>query len=66
MSKKKISKLAWQYVEDYDFYTIEYILDGYWHKIQLSGWNVDDSIPDFISKALRAKLDCKPEERIYR
>lgn len=61
-----ISYLMWHYVEDYDFYRIEYILNGYWHKIQLSGWNVDSDIPTFICKALRADLDCIPEERVYR
>ena len=62
----KISKLIWQYVEDYDFYRIQYVLDGYWHKIQLSGWNVQGDIPTFVCKALRAELDCVPEEKVYR
>lgn len=62
----KINYLMWHYVEDYDFYRIEYKLDGYWHKIQLKAWNVTDNIPSFICKSLRAELDCEPEERIYR
>jgi hypothetical protein len=63
---KSIQSLMWHYVEDYDFYRIEYVLDGYYHKLQLSGWNVDCDVPSFICKALRAKLDCEPEERVYR
>lgn len=66
MSKSKIQTLVWQYIEDFDFYRIDYTLDGYWHRIQLTGWNVDTDIPTFMCKALRAKLDCVPEERIYR
>lgn len=56
----------WHYVEDYDFYRIEYVLDGYWLKMQLSAWNIVGEIPDFICSALRAELDCVPEERFYR
>ena len=56
----------WHYVEDYDFYRIEYILDGSYHKMQLSGWNVNKNIPDFMCEMLRAQLDCEPEERVYR
>jgi hypothetical protein len=62
----KIDWLIWHYVEDYDFYRIEYRLDGYYHKMQLSGWNVDCDIPTFICRELRAQLDCEPEERVYR
>jgi hypothetical protein len=62
----KISYLIWQYVEDLDFYRIEYILDGYYHKIQLKGWNIDKDVPTFICESLRATLECTPEERIYR
>ncbi len=61
-----ISFLIWHYVEDYDFYRIEYILDGYYHKLQLGGFNVIGDMPTFICKALRAKLDCEPKELIYR
>jgi hypothetical protein len=65
-SKSKISSLMWHYVEDYDFYRIEYILDGYYHKLQLTGWNVVGDMPTYICNALRAELDCEPEERFYR
>jgi hypothetical protein len=56
----------WHYVEDYSFYRIEYILDGFYHKLQLSDWNVTKNIPDFMEEMLRAKIDCEPEERVYR
>jgi len=56
----------WHHVEDYGFYRIEYILDGYWHKIQLKDWNITADIPQFMCEALRAELDCEPEEKVYR
>lgn len=56
----------WHYVEDYDFYYIEYVLDGYFHRIQLSGWNVDTDVPTFICKQLRAELNCEPEQKVFR
>lgn len=59
----------WHYVEDYDFYRIEYTLDGYWHKIQLGAFNIRDlnmEVPQAMEYLLRAKINCVPEERIYR
>lgn len=64
----KISYLMWHHVSEYKipFYRIEYILDGYYHKMQLGAFNVIGDVPSFICAALRAELDCVPEERIYR
>ena len=62
----KIESLSWHFVEDYDFYKIRYILDGYWHIIKLNSWNIDCEIPEFMCKALRATLVCDPEEKVYR
>lgn len=63
-----ISFLIWHYVSEYKipFYRIEYILDGYYHKIQLGAFNVVEDVPQFICKALRAELDCDPQELVFR
>lgn len=58
--------LKYHYVEDFKFYRIDYILNGYFHRIQLSEWNVDCPMPEFIAKSLRAVIACEPEEMVFR
>ena len=61
-----ISYLEWQHVEDYNFYRIGYVLNGYYHKVFMADWNVETDIPTFISKRLNAEICCEPIERVYR
>jgi hypothetical protein len=59
-----ITSLAWQYVEDYDFYRIDYAIDYFWHRIQIR--HVEKPIPDYMCKMLRQDLACEPKELNFR
>lgn len=63
MSKPKINKLIYTYIKEYDFWRIDYELEGYRHVVNLSSHileGLDMSIPDAVAYLLRAEIDCKP------
>lgn len=65
----KITKLQWHDVEDLDFYRVDYELDGFWHRIQLSKWVVRQTgiaMPDAIAHLLRSDFACEPIEMVFR
>lgn len=63
MTKNKITKLIYTYIEEYDFWRIDYELDGYRHVVNLSSHileGLDMSVPDAVACLLRAEIDCVP------
>ena len=59
----KINKLIYTYIEEYDFWRIDYEMDGVRHVVNLSSHiieGLDMSAPDAVAYLLRATIDCEP------
>lgn len=59
----KITKLIYTFIEEYDFWRIDYELNGFRHVVNLSSHileGLDMPVPDAVAWLLRAEIDCEP------
>lgn len=62
----KITRLEYQYVEDYKFYRVCYVIDDYYkHLTFIQDRDVDTTVPEVLVSSLRGTLECQPKELTY-